>query len=72
LNRLIRIVSEDDEGDLVAEEIHDVRTDRLLAAEFQSGETPCTQPIPQHPLEHCRVAAQPPGVFGMRVDRASV
>jgi len=30
----------DDEGDLVAEEIHDVRTDRLLAAEFQSGESP--------------------------------
>jgi hypothetical protein len=30
----------DDEGDLVAQEIHDVGTDRLLAAEFQSGETP--------------------------------
>jgi len=29
-----------DEANVVAEKIHDVRTNRLLAVEFQSGESP--------------------------------
>ena len=62
----------DDEADFVTKEIDDVRTDRLLTAEFQSGQTPTTQAIPQHPLWDCRVLAQSPGVFGVRRDRASV
>ena len=32
----------DDEGGLVAEEIHDIGTDRLLATEFQAGEASAT------------------------------
>jgi len=35
----------DDEADFAAEEYHDVGTVRLLAAEFQSGETPTTQAV---------------------------
>ncbi len=62
----------DDEADFVAEEIHDLGSDRLLAAEFQSGETPITQAVPQHSLEDCRVSAQSPCAFGLRRDRASV
>ena len=62
----------DDEADFVAEEIHDLGTDRLLAAEFQSGETPTTQAVPQHPLGDCRVSAQSSCVFSVRRDWASV
>ena len=49
----------DDEGDLVAKEIHDAGTDRLLAAEFQSGETCSAQAVPEHPFGDCRVPADP-------------
>jgi len=62
----------DHEADLVAEEIDDVGTERLLAAEFQSGETPPTQAVPQHPLQDRRISAQAPCVFGVRRDRALV
>jgi len=61
----------DDEADFVAEEIHDVGTDRLLATEFQSGETPTTQAVPEHPPGDCRVSTQSRCVFGVRRDRAS-
>jgi len=62
----------DDEADFVAEEIHDVGTDRLLAVEFQSGETPTTQAVPQPPLGDCCVSAQSPCVFSVRRDGSSV
>jgi len=35
----------DDEADFAVEEIHNVGTDRLLAAEFQSGKTHTTQAV---------------------------
>ncbi len=62
----------DDEADFVAEEIHDLGTDRLLAAEFQSGETPTTQAVAEHPLGDCRVSAQSPRIDSVRRIRASV
>jgi hypothetical protein len=54
------------EADLVTKEIHDVGTDRLLPAKFQSGEARSTQAVPEHPFGNCRIAAQAPCVFGGR------
>jgi hypothetical protein len=62
----------DDEADFMAEEIHDVGTNRLLTAEFQSGQTSAAQAVPQHSLRDSRVSSQSPCVVGVRRDRVSM